>query len=137
MYIDVLLHIARLRESLGENSRTYKSTCQAFADHPDLKAFTEGGVVSLCSESANPYMTHIDVTRGQDIYVYPFLDDKGSVIRSSPPFFYIGSRNPHGFGILPNESWTQEMEEAKISSDIIKKTKNFLSANVPYDIPTE
>ena len=137
MYIDILQYIDDLKFRLGETSKTYAAASQAYADHSDLRAHMAEGTVRLCSEAANPFVDQIGITRGEDLYVYPFLNDKGSVIHSDPPFFFVGFRNQGGFGIHPAASWTEDMEADSISSDVVKKVTNLLRANVPYDLPDE
>lgn len=137
MYIDVTQHLEDLKARLGKASKTYSAALQAYVDHPDISAHMMGGKVRLCGASLNPYVDQLDFDRGQDLYVYPFIEDGGALLYSDPPYFYIGSRNTEGFGVYPAVGWTEEMQDANINSDIIKKVKDFLSANLPYGLPED
>jgi allantoicase len=137
VYIDILQHIEDLKERLGAASKTYTAAAEAYFDHADLRAHADGRHVRLTAASVNPYVDQMDIDRGQDLYVYPFIRDKGAVIHSDPHFFYIGSRNNTGFGVNPAQGWEEEMKNNAISSDVVKKVKDFLNANVPYGLPDE
>jgi len=132
VYIDLIQYIEDTKARLGKDSKTYKALVQAFTDHEGLRAHLEGRV-RLCSSWVNPFVDEMDIDRGQDIYVRPFVNDKGAVIHSDPPFFFVGSRNSHGFGVKPAEGWEDMMESHEINSDLVKKVRDFLRANVPYD----
>jgi hypothetical protein len=136
MYIDIFQYLEDMKARLGKDSKTYAALVQAFNDHADLRAYLDGSV-SICAAGVNPFVDQMDIDRGQDIYVYPFVKDKGAVIHSDPPFFYIGSRNSTGFGVHPAQGWEDEMALNSVNDALVKKVKSFLLANVPYDLPDE
>lgn len=136
MYIDLFQYIEDVKARLGKNSKSYTALVQAFNDHADLRAHMSGSV-RLCAAGVNAFVDQMDIDRGHDMYVYPHVRDKGSLIYSDPPYFYIGSRNSTGFGVFPAEGWEEEMELCGVNGDLIKKVKTFLQANVPYDLPDE
>ena len=120
MYIDILQYIEDLKARLGRESRTYAAASQAYMDHADLRAHMQGSSVKLCAAG-----------------VYPFTKDKDQVIHSDPPFFFIGSRNSTGFGVYPAIGWEEEMEAGSVNEVVVKKVRDFLKANLPYDLPDE
>jgi len=134
MYIDVFQHLEDLRARLGDGSRSYTSAVQAYYNHEDLRACLEGGRIRFCSLTAHPFLTDVEFDRGQDIYAHPYTEDGGVLIYSDPPSYLIGTRNSEGFGVTPAQGWTELMEFDSISSDVIKKIRDFLNANVPYNI---
>ena len=137
MYIDILQYIEDLKARLGRESRTYAAASQAYMDHADLRAHMQGSSVKLCAAGVNPFVDQMDIDRGQDMYVYPFTKDKDQVIHSDPPFFFIGSRNSTGFGVYPAIGWEEEMEAGSVNEVVVKKVRDFLKANLPYDLPDE
>lgn len=137
MYIDIFQYIEDMKARLGKESKTYAAVAEACMDHADLRAHQGGGTIRLCCGSVNQFVDQFDLDRGQDLYVYPFIKDKASVIHSDPPFFFIGSRNSSGFGIYPAMGWEEEMEAEGINEAVVKKVHDFLRANVPYDLPDE
>lgn len=137
MYIDVWQYIEDMEARLGATSKTCMAMVQALKDHEDLRAHMEGSIVRLCAASVNPFVDQMDIERGQDLYVRPFIKDKGVVIHSDPPFFYVGTRNSTGFGVYPATDWEDEMALCGINEAVVKKVADFLRANVPYDLPDE
>lgn len=137
MTADLLRYLEKVKSNFGEGSKAYQSLNQAAADHLDLQLHVEGGRVRLCAAGVNCFVDQMEIDRGTDIYVYPFIHDNGSILFSSPSFFYVGSRNSHGFGIRPASDWEENMKSHSINPDLIKKVRDFLTCHVAHDFPDD
>lgn len=139
MYVNVIEHLAELERALGADSKTYKTACQAFRDHPNLRAYRDHtGVVMLCSTDTNKLVDGIDVLHrtddaGSSLLVAPFVKAEGQRVYADPPFYTVGFRNPKGFGECPLADWQVLMEDAELSLEVIRKVKWYLAAHRPVD----
>jgi len=133
MYIDVVQHLEDLKAKLGKTSKTYEVSVQAYMDFPALRAHSDHGTVRLCTDEANYFVDKLEILRGDDIYVYPYMESKGVLIYSDPPFYFVGFTNKNGFGFCPAPGWTEEMKADRINPDIIKKVQSFLNNSAAVD----
>ena len=142
MYVDLVKHLEDLERNLGSDSQSFKTTAQAFKDHPNLRAYLDHiGVIRLCSVDVNPFVDIIDITHRTDqgsLEILPYINDKGVRIYADPPIYVVGYRNPKGFGEVPLADWEDLLKDSGIAQEVIRKVKWYLKAHCPVnyeDVP--
>lgn len=145
MYVDLTEHLADLERTLGAESKTYKTTCQAFLDHPNLRAFkSPKGVILLCSADINKIADDIEILHERDphgsLEVLPYVHAQGQRIYADPPMHVVAHKYTKGFGEQPLEGWEELLKGSDLSQAVITKVKWYLAAHCPVnyeDIPDE
>lgn len=142
MYVDLVKYLEELERTLGPDSTTYKTSSQAFKDHPNLRAYLDHiGCIRLCSVDVNPFVDTIDITHRTEqgsLEILPYIHDKGQRIYADPPIYVVGYRNPKGFGEVPLCDWEDLMKDSGLAVEVIRKVKWYLGAHRPVnyeDIP--
>lgn len=131
MFRDLQAHI----EMLDPESHERLNARIAEHDFPDLIGFEDpNGVKLLCAFSANQEVNQVQVEYyGDEIYARPYLCQKGYVVHSNPPIFYVGARNIGGFGDKPGLHWKEDLDSYGLPRAIILKVASHFGAHAPVD----
>ena len=134
-YVDLSSHLDKILESDGKTKEAVDIRL-TIGRYNDLHGFRHPtGEVLLCSAQVNQFATHVRMERDDQnrIMVFPYIEDLGVKVYSSPTAFYVGFDNPSGFGIVPYSDWDHHFGLAQIAPEILAKIVDFLAVHPPID----
>ncbi len=113
-----------MKLSIGKTWRKINSTFN------DVHIDDTNGV-KICTSEINYFVSEVDFVLEDDLTCWCFTTEYDTRLYSYPPKFKLGVTHPMGFGYIPTRGWEEEMSEAGINPDIIKKAKNMLASKPP------
>jgi len=134
-YIDIRQHLESIASQGGKESESV-SIRIALENYKNLRGFRRSeGHVLMATDEVNQFCTHVEFAwddQGQ-LMAMPHIEDKKIRIYSNPTVFFVGYRNPNGFGIVPFQNWERYFEEFQIAPEVVKIIQDHLANHAPID----
>lgn len=104
----------------------------ALDSFPDLQVYTHGQHTMLLTKSVNEFVDLVFFDwDGDKLAVRPYIVDRGVTLHPIPAVYYVGCRNPNGFGIVPFKGWEELLAKHNIAPEINKLVTNHLNLHCP------
>jgi hypothetical protein len=130
--------VARITTDLNDKKKVLEAALHLQQIHEDLIADTDPSKSSsLCttkfmSSDANNMKHEFEYESVNGyIIISLYTTTDGYKLYTLPPNFIIAKKNEAGFGWVPVDNWTTDLEKYKVNQKTIDKIKDVLEQNKP------